>query len=222
MSKDSIPKGVCGTVPQCVKLFDPLFRRPKIEVASAIDGKTKYPIQHKFGRDAGRWTIPQLLKITKKNAEMNAELLKVRRAFKRDPDFQAQQCRAVENTYWTYVKSNLKAYIKWLGKVFYREIGISPRMEGIPVNDDADCNEFYIQYFEDHNKIPVVYTDNREVNLSLCVGEKGVRPSWRKRESIVKTAKQFLKHARLSKAERHNIDQIIRGEDTPGLLYDGS
>lgn len=218
----AIPTGSSGIVPSYVKTYDPLFRR-SVVMAPAMDGsKMKYPIQHKFGRDSGVWTIPKLLKVTGLGKEMSAELLKVRRAFKRDPETSAQHCRIVEDQYWGYVKSQLKEYIKWLGRVFYKEIGLKPRMEGIPVNGNADDNEYYIQYFENDGNVPVVFTDRREFELSVCVAEKGVRPSWRKREDTVKTMKQFLKHCHPDKAMKHRIEMMARGEDVPNLLYEGS
>ncbi len=218
----STPKGSCGTLPKYVQMFDGFFRRPLIQMQSQIDPKVKYPVQHKVGRDAGVYTIPKLLKATKLSIEMAAEIKRVRRPFKGDPDEAARLTRFVENDYWSYIKGNLKDYIKWLGRVFYKEVGLIPRMEGIPVNDDVDCNEFYIQYMETADKIPVVYTDKREVNLSICVAEKGVRPSWRKREATIKTAKQHRKHGGLTRAERHQLETMIRGEDVPGLFYEGS
>jgi hypothetical protein len=212
--------GHCTTLPEAVRLLDPLFRRSVMDVEAKDGSGRRFKIQHKFGREAGVWTILLFMKKTGVSEEMSKELTRTKARFKRDPQECAYHCKLVEKDYRTYMRGLIKAYIKWLGTKFYKEQGIEPLLEGIPINSDKDDNEWYIAGFRDVETMqPVVFISTKQVQLALCKAEKGTRKTAQKHAKTTKTIKAFARLTCVGKDMRHELDMMARGQDVPNLFY---
>ena len=218
--KPEAVRGSCSALPESVQYLDPHFRRSVMDVEAKDKSGRRFKIQHKFGRDAGVWTLPLLMKKHGMWQEMSKASANSRKLYKRDPKGGEAQVSLVESNYRKKMRDMIKAYTKWLTRHFYKDQAIEPILEGIPINRNKDDNEYYIAGFRDADtSTPLVFTSAKQVQLALCKSEKATRAVARKHAKTIKTVKAFSKLACINKDMRHELDLIARGQDIPGLLY---